>query len=312
MNASIASMSWAILRARLEAYSDVDFDLFADAEPDIIEAMYAAREAAAHGGRKGSVAVVSVFGPISKRDTMMTQVFGGTSTNRLSAQVQRLAADKSVSHVILNVDSPGGTVSGLPELAADIRALAQVKPVTAISNDLNASAAYWLSSQATTIVATPESLTGSIGVFTAPEDLSELLAAEGVKVEFISSTPEKVEGNPFEPLSDDARDHMQALVDSAMDLFVADVSKGRGVSEATVRSDFGKGRVLDAKSAKRAGLVDRIGTFTDTVARVSGRRAEAGVTLTAEVVDTADLEADAEKARADRLLIDQDRWRFSR
>ena len=114
---------------------------------------------------------------------------------------------------------------------------------------------------------------------------------------------------------------MQGIVDSAMDLFVADVAKGRGVSTSKVRNGMGNGRVLDAKMAKSAGLVDRIATFTDTVARVSRRRAEDvvpevvttnDVEIEAEVVDTAELEAQAEQARLDRLEVDLAKWQFNR
>ncbi len=323
MNPSIASVPWAILRTRLQTYMDESVDLYAEADLEAIETMYAAR-----GSRSGAVAVVPVFGPITKRDTMFTQLLGGTSTNRLSAQMRQLAVDDSISHVILNVDSPGGTISGLPELAADVRALAAVKPVTAISNDLNASAAYWISAQATTIVASPESHTGSIGVFGVHEDLSGAAEQAGVKVEVFSTSEAKAGANPFVPLTDETRENMQALVDSAGDLFVADVAKGRGVSAATVRNDFGDGLIFDAKGALKAGLIDRIGTFNDTVARVAGSRgnraesdfdveAETGLSVEADAeiiasgAPSEDVEAAAEKkARADRLEIDQDRWRF--
>lgn len=293
-------MLWAILRDHLDRILQADVDLFADAPVADIDAMYAARGDSRQGN---GVAVLPIIGPVSKRDTMMTMLFGGTSTNRLIAQMRTLAADDSVSTVILNVDSPGGTISGVPEAAAEVRRLRESKRVIAISNDLMASAAFWIASQADEIHATPESLTGSVGVFAAHVDVSEALGKEGVKVTLISSSPEKVEGNEFAPLDDDARDHMQSLVDSAMDLFVADVAKGRGVTPATVRSGFGKGRVLDAKGAKTAGLVDRIGTFSDVLARPPrGRRAEGGPVLPGDSVVLLDGEVVERKAEDDTDL----------
>ena len=302
MSLLLSDGPWAVLLSHLQSYIDADTpDLMADADPAEADAMYAVRTAS--HPRRGSVAVVPIFGPLTKRDSLLSVLFGGTSTNRLIATFDQLAADESVSHVLLNVDSPGGSVSGLPEAAASLRRLASVKPVTAITTDLNASAAYWLTSQANEIVATPESLTGSIGVFAIHQDISAALEADGVKITLISSSPEKVEGNPTEPLSDDAREHMQGLVDSSMDLFVADVAKGRDVSTAKVRGGFGNGRVLDAKAAKAAGLVDRIGSFSDTLARLStGRR---GAAIAAEVVET-------ERLAAAQLEVDLARWQFHR
>ena len=328
---------WAILRSHLDNYINTDADLFAAADPDEIEAMYAARSASRSGS--GTVAVVPIHGPITKRDSFFTLFFGGTSTERLTAQMHALAADETIGTVLLDVDSPGGTVSGLVEAAAEIRKLGESKRVVAISNDLSASAAYWLTSQASEVVAAPESLTGSIGVYTVHDDFSGALEQAGIKVTYIATSDEKVEGNPDEPLSDEAREHTQGIIDSMMDLFVADVAKGRGVSAAKVRSDFGKGRVLDAKAAKAAGLVDRIATYSETVARLAGRSRggavatggeEIGAYLTSfvESLEETDIEAETftasledgtvvatsetheETEARDTVTPQLDRWRF--
>jgi len=318
VNKSLASQPWAVLRSHFENYDSDDVDLSALADPDDIEQMYAARHTA--NPQRGSLAVVPIFGPITKRDSVLSLLFGGTSVNRLMARFAQIAADDSITTVLLNVDSPGGSVEGMPEVAAEIRKLREAKRVIALSNPLAASAAYWIAAQAETIIATPEALTGSIGVFAVHEDMSGMLEQVGIDVEYISSTPEKVEGNPTEALSDEARAHMQSLVDSAMDLFVADVAKGRSISAKTVRTDFGRGRVLDAKSAKAAGLVDRIATYTDTLARLTPAKrggaisAEAQTVLDAadETIVSDDVSADTEQARRDRLEVDLDKWRFNR
>lgn len=240
-------------------------------------------KAAAEGGR--TVAVVPVIGPITKRDTMFSFLFGGTSVNRLIAQVKALRADESVSAVLLNVDSPGGSSSGLTELAAEIRSLRESKRVVAIVNDMAASGGYWIASQANEIVGTPSSLTGSVGAYTLHVDYSGALAKEGIKPTYIYAGKHKVDGNPYEPLSDEAKAHAQSIVDSIYATFVNDVATGRGVSAATVRSDYGEGRVLVAKDAKAAGMIDRIDTYSGVLSRMAqgratGTRAEEGEAFT--------------------------------
>lgn len=234
-------------------------------------------KAAAEAGR--TVAVVPVIGPITKRDTMFSFLFGGTSVNRLIAQVKALRADESVSAVLLNVDSPGGSSSGLTELAAEIRSLRESKRVVAIVNDMAASGGYWIASQANEIVGTPSSLTGSVGAYTLHVDYSGALAKEGIKPTFIYAGKHKVDGNPYEPLSDEAKAHAQSIVDAVYATFVNDVAAGRGVLASAVRSDYGEGRVLVAKDAKAAGMIDRIDTYTGVLSRMaqgkaSGTRAE--------------------------------------
>lgn len=236
-------------------------DLFA-ARPEAI----AARSRPA---RSGSVGVISVRGPIVRYDSWFTMIFGGTSVEWLLAQVRELASDESVGSILFDVDSPGGAISGLPELAATIRAARQAKPVSSVTNDFNASAAYWISAQADEISSTPEGLTGSVGIYTEHWDFSGMMAEAGIAHEFIQAGKFKTEGNQFEPLSDDARAHIQGLVDDGYALFLADVAAGRGVTVAKVRAEYGEGRVFAARDAKTNGLIDRVGSFADAVSRAA-------------------------------------------
>jgi capsid assembly protease len=226
------------------------------------------------GPKVGKVALVPIVGGIAHRGSFWSSFFGGATVERLTKTLRDYAADPSVGTVLLDVDSPGGTVSGLPELAAEIRRTAETKHVVALANDLAASAAYWIASQADEIIATPEALVGSIGVFTYHVDYSQMMAEAGIKITYIHAGKYKVEGNPNEPLSDEARDHIQSQVESDYNLFVADVAKGRKVSTATVRSDFGQGRVLTAADAKAAGMIDRVATADETIRRLTGNRAD--------------------------------------
>jgi len=262
---------WAILPERLTMAllnSAAESIVEADSHPD--------RQAVTRPGPKsGKIARVPIFGAITRRDSFWSMFFGGGATvERLSKTLREMGSDPDVSTVLLDVDSPGGTVAGIPELASEVRALAEKKHVVALANSLMASAAYWVASQADEIIATPEALIGSIGVFTVHQDFSKMMEEAGVKISYISAGKYKTEGNPDEPLSDEAREHLQSLVDSAYGLFVCDVAQGRGVTAATVRADYGQGRTLTASAAKAAGLIDRVATAEDTITRLAGRRAD--------------------------------------
>lgn len=238
-----------------------------------IEARIGARdEQAAEASRRGAVAVIPVRGVIAHRMGSMDDTSGGTSTERIGAMLDIVAADPNIHTIVYDLDTPGGTVPGVQELAAKMFALRGVKRQVAQVNSLAASAGYWLAAQADEIVSIPSGAAGSVGVFTVMQDLTEALAKAGVKVDVIRAGKFKNEGNPFEPLSDEGRAFIQARVDEAYAQFVKDVARGRGVDEDAVRNGYGQGRALTARDAKRVGLIDRIATMDETIARVAGGR----------------------------------------
>ena len=218
--------------------------------------------------RDGAIAVIPVFGLITHRMNSFEAMSGGTSTELLGKYIQRAVADDGVKSILLDIASPGGSVEGLPELAALIAAAAKVKTVVATANAQACSAAYWLGSQASEFVVTPSGHVGSIGVYMLTEDLSEHLAKEGIKINAISAGEHKLDGAPWEPLDDETRAFLQAQVDAVYADFVRAVASGRSVSVATVNEQFGQGRVFNAKQAVKLGLVDAIETFDETVARM--------------------------------------------
>ena len=127
------------------------------------------------------------------------------------------------------LDSPGGSVYGVSELADEIMNARAQKPVIAIANSLAASAAYWIGCSASELYVTPGGEVGSIGVWQAHFDYSQALAAEGVTPTLISAGKYKVEGNPYAPLGEDALGFMQSRVDDYYAVFTKSVARGRGV-----------------------------------------------------------------------------------
>lgn len=219
------------------------------------------------------VAVIPLQGMVTPKGTLLGQLFGGDSgLQGFRARIARAAEDDSITSILLHVDSPGGLVELVPEAAADIRLAREAKPVVAVANTMAASAAYWLAAQANEVVVTPSGRVGSVGVFSVHEDVSKMAEEKGVKLTMISAGKFKTEGNPYEPLGDEARAAIQERIDEVYGMFVADLAKGRGTSAESVRKDFGQGRMLSPKAALAAGMVDRIATFEETAARlVRGR-----------------------------------------
>ena len=242
-----------------------------------LEGVQAAPPGSTMQARGGAIAVLPLYGLISQRAGMMQEMSGGTSCEAFTAQIRQLAADPGIVAIVIDVDSPGGSVFGVLEAAQAIFEARSAKPIVAVSNSLNASAAYWLTSQAHEIVASPSSETGSIGVYSAHRDDSKANEMAGARYTLISAGKFKVEGNPYEPLSEEAMAEMQGRADRVYGDFVAAVARGRGVSADAVRSGYGQGRVVGAKQAVALGLADRVDTLEGTLARLSTPQARAAV-----------------------------------
>jgi capsid assembly protease len=209
----------------------------------------------------GDVAVVPIRGFISQKPSLFSMLFGGTSTEGLVSAVRTAVADPNVGSVILDVDSPGGEVSGVSEAANAIRSLRGQKPIIAVANPLMGSAAYHLASQADEIIASPSAIVGSIGAFAVHADMSEAIKADGIKLTPIVYGKNKLAAAPFLPLSEEGQASMQARVDYFGKTMVDDIAAGRGISAASVHARYGQGDVFTPPDAKARGLIDRIASI---------------------------------------------------
>lgn len=257
----VNSQEWAILESKFHEITDVlahhaAGHKFTDAE---IRARIGDARPSAPSAR-GTVGVIPLRGVIANRMGTMDESSGGMSTERFSAMFRQALADPSISSIVIDTDSPGGTVAGVPELFAEIYAARGRKRVVAHVNSLAASGAYWLACAAAEVVVTPSGSVGSIGVFGAHEDISRALDKQGIDVTVFRAGRYKAEGL-IGPLSPEAKAHRQAQVDQAYGWFTRDVAKGRNVPVSTVTNGYGQGRVVTATDALRMGMVDRIATF---------------------------------------------------
>lgn len=241
--------------------------------------------------RSGSVVVVPVKGVISNRVSILDWLFGVTTTPPawIARQVRAAVDDESVKAVILDIDSPGGVVTDVPEAADAIYAARGKKPIIAQVTGTCASAAYWIGVGADEMVASRSALVGSVGVYLLHESWAKFWEEVGVQATYIATADPKVEGNEYEALSPDAEAHMREMVGDYMAMFVQAVARGRGVAESVARGEqFGQGRVYVADRAKSRGMVDKVRDLT--------------ATLGAYGVRPEDMEPDARKGRARALL----------
>jgi signal peptide peptidase SppA len=267
----VSQQPWAILPSTLAIMRDVlrlrASGLKLSAE-ELAERIGARGDVSPRGSQAPTaIAVIPVWGIVGHRANELQDVSSrvGTSTEILASYIAAAVTDPSVQSIVLDVNSPGGGVYGVAELADFIRSQRGKKPIVAVANALAASAAYWIASAASEVVVTPSGQVGSIGVFSLHEDVSQQLAEEGVNVTLIRAGRYKAEDAPFGPLTDEARAAMQGQVDSYYAMFVRDVAKGRGVAVDVVRDGFGEGRVVNAKDALAAGMVDRVATMGDVL-----------------------------------------------
>jgi signal peptide peptidase SppA len=267
---------WAIDESMLPVISGIIARHVAgvDSQPAIAAAV--ANRAKLPQPRLGSVAVIPVHGVIAPRMNMMSEMSGGTTFERLTSQLREAVANPDVRNIVLDIDSPGGSVAGATEFAAEVVTARKKKPVIAQVQYLAGSAAYWLASAATEIVAAPSSTVGSIGVFSIHSDLSEALKAVGVKRTYIRAGEGKASINPDEPLTEEAHARLQASIDAAYLTFVRDVAKGRAsngagstVTTEKVRKDW-KAHTYTATDALAIGMIDRIATMDETLAQLLG------------------------------------------
>jgi signal peptide peptidase SppA len=232
-------------------------------------ALIQARAATSATGGGKLIAIVSVKGVATFAAEYQPYCF---STSKLALTVTSLAADTNVGAIVLDIDSPGGMVTGTPEAADAIFAARKRKDVVALVNPLAASAAYWLASQCTTITATKSGDAGSVGVFLMHVDHSKMLNDAGVRPTFIFAGKYKTEGNAYEPLTNEARAYYQGEIDRTHSQFICAIARGRNISASTVRERFGQGRCLTADDALRVGMIDAIRTPQEAVNELAAGR----------------------------------------
>jgi signal peptide peptidase SppA len=213
------------------------------------------------------IAIISISGTLVKKASWMDAESGLQSYEQIRTHLADACDDPGIRGVLLDVDSPGGEVGGLFDLADEVYAMREQKPCYAIANDEAFSAAYALASSAQRLFVTRTGGVGSIGVIAVHMDQSGWDEKMGRKYTAVYAGARKNDFSTHQPLSDDARANLQAEVDRLYDMFVATVSRNRGLKPALIRNtDAG---LFWGEKAISAGLADQVGSFDDALAAVT-------------------------------------------
>ncbi|MBF0142858.1 MAG: S49 family peptidase [Magnetococcales bacterium] len=212
------------------------------------------------------IAIVPIHGTLAKRVGAVEAASGLTSYAAVEEMILDAATDPVAKAILLDIDSPGGEVGGVFDLAALIREARQGKPVWAVADDAF-SAAYLLASAAERIYLPQTAGVGSIGIIAVHVDESRRDAQEGRSYTTVFAGARKNDFSSHEPLSGDARNRLQAEVDRLYGMFVQTVAANRGLTEEAVRAT--EAGIYFGANAVDAGLADRVGTFRDALTDLS-------------------------------------------
>lgn len=221
------------------------------------------------GGRpyrtQGGIAFIPIIGSLANRGAYIGASSGITSYEGVGAQFRMAADDSSVHSVVMDIDSPGGEATGMFRLANLVRQIRATKRIVAFVDDMAASAAYGIASQAHEIVVSPSSIVGSIGVVLTHVDRSAEMEKAGRKVTLIHAGAHKVDGHPFGPLSEQVRSDLQNEVLGFYSQFLDTVVAGRPRLTRKAAQET-EAKTFIGQAAIAAGLADRIGTLDSVVA----------------------------------------------
>lgn len=253
----------------------------------MVEIYYAALDRRAHGedldidalekeiGRKldntravtirDGIATIPVEGPLFRRADLFSDVSGATTIDALARDLNTALNDAKVDSIVFYVDSPGGEVNGSNELSNMIFEARGKKKMVSYVAHLGASAALWIFTAADEVVVADTALAGSIGVVAAVRDPVKENKRD---IEFVSS---QSPGKRPDPNSSEGKAQIQSEVDDLAAVFIATVARNRNVSVEKVVKDFGAGGLLIGEKAVKAGLADRVGSYEQVLAELSGK-----------------------------------------
>ncbi|MBF0115476.1 MAG: S49 family peptidase [Magnetococcales bacterium] len=212
------------------------------------------------------IAVIPIHGTLAKRVGAVEAVSGLIGYAAIEELLLDAATDPEVKAILLDIDSPGGEVGGVFDLAAMIGEVRQSKPVWALADDAF-SAAYMIASAAERIYVSQTAGVGAIGVVAVHVDESQRDVQEGRRYTTITAGAHKGDFSCHEPLSDEAKGRLQTEVDRLYSMFVAAVASNRGMNEAAVRAT--EAALFFGDNAVAAGLADRLGTIRDALAALT-------------------------------------------
>lgn len=209
------------------------------------------------------IAVLPVSGTLVSKTRALQPYSGMTGYNGIIARLQQAISDPGVDGILLDMDTPGGMVSGAFDCADIIARMRDIKPIWALANDMNCSAGQLIASSASRRLVTQTARTGSIGVMMAHSNYGAALKTNGVEVTLIYSGDHKVDGNPYEKLPEDVRADFQTRIDATRQMFAEKVSAYTGMSVQDVLNT--EAAVFSGQESVDNGLADELVNNTDAL-----------------------------------------------
>ena len=211
------------------------------------------------------VGIIRIHGPLMRDpDLISSLLFGATDMNQVAEAIQEAVGREAVRSILLDIDSPGGTVNGTPELAQAVADAAKLKSIHAFSAGQMCSAAYWIASQCDAVYATPSARVGSIGVMLPFIDSAEKFRSQGLKVEVFAAGKFKGMGTPGVSLSEEQRALIQSDIEEvAADFKTAVLARGRKIPDEAM-----EGQSFSARKAQRFNLAGTVKSRNEVIARL--------------------------------------------
>lgn len=209
------------------------------------------------------IAVLPVSGTLVSKTRSLQPYSGMTGYNGIIARLQQAISDPGVDGILLDMDTPGGMVSGAFDCADIIARLRDIKPIWALANDMNCSAGQLIASATSRRLVTQTARTGSIGVMMAHSNYGAVLKTSGVEVTLIYSGDHKVDGNPYEKLPKDVRADFQARIDATRQMFAEKVAGYSGLTVQAVLDT--EAAVFTGQESIENGIADELVNNTDAL-----------------------------------------------
>jgi protease-4 len=199
--------------------------------------------------QKANLQEIKLFGPIMDAEKILKEIDGAKK-------------DEDIKGVLLNVNSPGGSVPPSIEISYAIRELQKKKPVIAYASGIMASGSYYSSIYAGKIIANPGAIVGSIGVIMESGNIKELMDKIGIKPQLVKQGTYKEAGTPTSEWTPQEREELERLTKDTYDLFVSDVAMARGL-DINASGTYADAHIFLAQRAKEAGLIDAVGIISE-------------------------------------------------
>jgi len=243
-------------------------------------------------------AIIPVHGPIFPRANLFTYISEAESLTGLINSLNSALNDASIENIIFDIDSPGGSTIDLDEFAEAVFNAQAQKPIIAFISGLGASAAYWIASSASEIIAGKGAIIGSIGTVAAIRDESEKDKKEGIQNINIVSNISPMKRPDY--TTAEGRSGLQKIVDDLGSMFAETVARNRGTDFKDVINNYGKGDIMGAADALKVGMIDNIDSLENVIKRQSQKT---NSTTGVKTMDTLLKNATAETLKAENPAL---------